>query len=104
MRSAVTVNVWPSPHLVMTGDGGVLPRLCTITFTGAGLMTTVNCLDAVLASDWLSLAVTMAMNVPDAVGVPLMVPSLLMASPVGRPLAVHSYGGLPPVALTLAPA
>ena len=39
-----------------------------------------------------------ALNVPAAVGVPLIVPPLLIERPLGRPLADQVYGDIPPVA------
>jgi len=38
-----------------------------------------------------------AENVPDTVGVPLIVPLELTESPPGNPVADHVYGGTPPV-------
>ena len=43
-----------------------------------------------------------AVKVPDAVGVPLMVPALLIERPLGRPLADQLYGETPPVAASVA--
>jgi hypothetical protein len=43
-----------------------------------------------------------AEKLPDAVGVPLMVPALLSERPPGKPLAVQLYGGTPPVAASVA--
>jgi hypothetical protein len=46
-----------------------------------------------------SVAVTTTLNVPVAVGVPLIVPALLIVTPVGRPVADHVNGVVPPLAL-----
>ena len=43
-----------------------------------------------------------AICVPAVVGVPLIVPVLLMERPLGRPLADHAYGETPPVAARFA--
>ena len=43
-----------------------------------------------------------AVKVPEAVGVPLMVPALLIERPLGRPLADQLYGETPPVAASVA--
>jgi hypothetical protein len=80
----------------------VLVRLAT-EIDSRGLMTRVSCLEAVLAGDWVSLAITTTRKVPSVAGVPLIEPAVLMRSPAGRPLAVQVYGALPPVALTVAP-
>ena len=40
--------------------------------------------------------------VPAVVGVPLIIPLVLIERPLGRPLADHVYGVLPPMAAMLA--
>ena len=40
--------------------------------------------------------------VPAVVGVPLIIPLVLIESPLGRPLADHVYGVLPPMAARVA--
>jgi hypothetical protein len=48
----------------------------------------------------LSLSVTVTLNVPAAVGVPLNTPAELRVSPAGIPrVAAKVYGGIPPVPL-----
>ncbi len=50
-----------------------------------------------------SVTVTVTVLVPAAVGVPLICPVLaLIAKPAGRPVALHVYGCVPPVAATAA--
>lgn len=66
--------------------------------TFAGLMTRVNVAEAVVPA----VAVTVTEKLPDAVGVPLIVPAELIASPAGSPLAVHVAVPVPPVATTVA--
>lgn len=64
VRTALTVN--PPlllPHVPVSGDPGELETLATETLGAASLTTRVSCADAVLAGDWLSLAVTTTMNV-----------------------------------------
>ena len=46
--------------------------------------------------------VTAAFCVPAAVGMPLIVPALLIERPLGKPLADHVYGETPPVAASVA--
>lgn len=47
----------------------------------------------------LSVAVSFAVYVPAVLGVPLMTPvEALTLRPVGRPVAVHTYGFVPPAA------
>ena len=43
-----------------------------------------------------------AAKVPEAVGVPLILPALLIVRPLGSPLADHVYGETPPVAANVA--
>lgn len=40
-------------------------------------------------------AVSLTVNVPDAVGVPVILPALEHDSPEGSPVAVHVMGGVP---------
>ena len=49
-----------------------------------------------------AVAVTVTLKVPDAPGVPLMVPPADIVSPAGSPLADHVMVPLPPVAVTVA--
>ena len=49
-----------------------------------------------------SFTVSEAICVPAVVGVPLIVPLLLIERPLGRPLADQVYGELPPVAARFA--
>ena len=49
-----------------------------------------------------SVAVTLTLDVPVAVGVPLIVPELeSMDNPAGNPVADQVKGGVPPVAATV---
>jgi hypothetical protein len=66
--------------------------------TAAGLMTRVNDAEAFVPA----VAVMVTGKLPDAVGVPLIVPSELIASPAGSPLAAHVAVPVPPVAATVA--
>jgi hypothetical protein len=50
-----------------------------------------------------SRTVTVAVDVPAAVGVPLITPDEeLMDNPIARPVADQAYGAVPPAALTAA--
>src|SRR5579883_1151918 len=49
-----------------------------------------------------SFAVIATICVAAKVGVPLIVPALFIERPLGRPLADHVYGELPPLAVTVA--
>jgi hypothetical protein len=53
---------------------------------------------AAFAGELLSLTVTVGVNDPPVVGVPLITPDELMLRPKGRPLADQVYGAVPPVA------
>jgi hypothetical protein len=64
----------------------------------AGLMTSA----IVAEADVPALAVTVTLKLPAAVGVPLIVPAELIASPPGSPLAAHVMVPAPPVAATVA--
>jgi hypothetical protein len=87
----------------VAGDVGSLVTLLTEIVGGGGLMTRVSCREAG-AGVWLSCTIATTMKVPDSVGVPLMAPVAgLMLSPAGRLVALHVYGGSPPVAATVAP-
>jgi hypothetical protein len=57
---------------------------------------------SVAEADVPAVAVTTTWKVPDAAGVPLIVPAELIESPVGSPLAVHVAVPVPPVATTVA--
>jgi hypothetical protein len=59
-------------------------------------IVTENEADAVAPVE--SFTVSAAICVPDVVGAPLIVPALLIESPLGRPAADHVYGDVPPVA------
>lgn len=63
----------------------------------AAAMVTVNVFDA----DVPAVAVTVTEKVPAAVGVPLIAPPELIASPAGSPLAAYVIVPEPPVAVTL---
>ena len=70
--------------------------------TGAGAVTTrVN--DAVAVSAGLELSVTVrdTLEVPAAVGVPVMDWPVTL-NPAGNPVAVHAYGAVPPLAVSAA--
>ena len=66
--------------------------------TAAGLMTRPSVAEA----DVPAVAVTTTEKLPDAVGVPLIVPAELIESPAGSPVAVHVAVPVPPVAATVA--
>jgi hypothetical protein len=66
--------------------------------TVLALMTRLSVAEA----DAPAVAVTTTGKVPDAVGVPLIVPPELIESPAGRPVAVHVAAPVPPVAATVA--
>jgi hypothetical protein len=78
-----------SVMLPVAGTPGTLPGVPTEAVSRGWLMTRVTSVDAVLADDSLSDAITTTMNVPDSVGVPLTAPDGLMLSPLGSPLALH---------------
>ena len=60
------------------------------TSVGAGEATDKDrVLEAVSTGELESLTLTLTLNVPTTVGVPLIVPPVLMLSPAGKPLAVH---------------
>ena len=72
-------------------------RLVVVT-SNAGLIVTVIVPTAVFGTGVaLSFTVTGNENVPDAPGVPLMVPSGLSVNPLGGLPVVHTYGGVPPL-------
>jgi hypothetical protein len=56
----------------------------------------------VAVADVPAVAVTLTLKVPDAVGVPLIVPPADIASPPGSPLAVQVAVPVPPVAVRVA--
>ena len=66
--------------------------------TTTGLMTMVYVAVAFVPAA----AVTVTVKLPDAVGVPLIVPAELIVSPPGSPLAAHVMVPVPPVAATVA--
>ena len=61
-------------------------------------MTRVYVADAAVPA----VAVTVTLKLPDAPGVPLIVPAELIVSPVGSPLAVQVTVPVPPVAARVA--
>jgi hypothetical protein len=63
-----------------------------------GLMTMLYVAEAFVPA----VAVTVTLKLPDAVGVPLIVPAELIVSPPGSPLAAHVKMPVPPVAATVA--
>ena len=71
-------------------------RLVVLT-CNAGLIVTVIVPMAVFGTVALSFTVTGNENVPDAPGVPLMVPSGLSDKPLGGVPTAHIYGGVPPL-------
>ena len=52
---------------------------------------------------WLSVAVTVKLKPPAAVGVPLMLPALDSVNPAGRlpPVTANVYGPMPPLAVRM---
>lgn len=66
--------------------------------TTTGLMTMVYVAVAFVPA----VAVTVTVKLPDAVGVPLIVPAELIVSPPGSPLAAQVMVPVPPVAATVA--
>jgi hypothetical protein len=81
----------------MTGVDGV--TLGEGLVMAAGLMTRVNVTDAFVPA----VAVIVTGKLPDAFGVPLIVPVVeLIVRPPGSLLAAHVAAPVPPVALTVA--
>ena len=76
------------------GDDGVLAT--------AALIVTLNVAEAVCTGDAVSVTVTATENVPDAVGLPLIVPVAAIVSPAGSPVADQVSVPAPPVAATVA--
>ncbi len=72
-----------------------------LTGGGAGAEATLIVSLALALAFVESRTVIDAEKLPDAVGVPLMVPALLMERPPGKPLADHVYGETPPVAASV---
>jgi hypothetical protein len=62
----------------------------------AGATVTLYVLVAVTCAE--SVACTVTEKFPETVGVPDMTPAELIERPLGKPEAVHVYGGIPPVA------
>jgi len=92
---AVTVALYAVPTVpfgrevvVSTSPVGAIVMVTFPVLVCAGLLESVTVTDAV--------------NVPAAVGVPVIWPLGLMDSPAGRPVAVKLYGMVPPVAVTVA--
>ena len=80
--------------MVIVDDGTTLGGGLVIA---AGSMTRVNDLETVVPA----VAVMVTGKLPDAVGVPLIVPDELIASPAGSPLAAHVTVPVPPLAATV---
>jgi hypothetical protein len=95
---AVPVAVTVKLYAVPTVPVAVGAALVMVGATGAGLIT--------MLKPWVALgkvllaAVIVPLNVPAAVGVPEITPAVLMANPVGRPVAVKVIGAVP-VAVTV---
>jgi hypothetical protein len=70
---------------------------------GGDEMTTgvVMTREYVAEADVPAAAVTVTLKVPDAPGVPLIVPPADIVSPAGSPLAAHVMVPVPPVAVTV---
>jgi len=80
----------------------VPPGKDVVVIDGAGAMVIVRSLDAVMLL--VSIAVTVKLAVPAAVGVPVMSPVLVLrTNPAGSPPGGtdHLYGATPPVATSL---
>jgi hypothetical protein len=73
---------------VIVKRGAIVKDSALVTVCGVGLVESV--------------AVTLIVKAPLAPGVPEMTPEALTLNPVGKPLAVHVMGELPPVAFTVA--
>ncbi len=69
---------------------------------GDAMTGVVIVMEKVFDADVPAVAVTVTLKVPDAVGVPLIVPPAEMLSPPGSPLAVHVAAPVPPVAARVA--
>jgi hypothetical protein len=67
-----------------------------------GLFTVrVKVLEVVSCGVELSFTVTVTVEAPTAVGVPVMAPLLLMDNPAGSPVALNVRGEVPPLAATV---
>ena len=99
-RARVTVPLeegcWLSVALWIT-----VMELLTGGCVGAGAEATPIVSLALTLAFVESRTVIEALKVPDAVGVPLIVPALLMERPLGKPLADQLYGETPPVAASV---
>jgi hypothetical protein len=78
----------------MIGGVGVGVGVGDEMMTGALIVMVYVCV-----ADVPAVAVTATLKVPDAAGVPLIVPAELIVSPSGSPLAVHVAVPVPPVAV-----
>jgi len=85
MTTAGYVTVWEP---VGNGDGVVI-------LTGAA-MSMMYVTDATCGEPLLSVAVMVIAYDPETVGVPLMTPPAVIASPVGSPIALQAIGEVPP--------
>jgi len=74
---------------------GVIPVV--VIFNGAGKMVSAKLAEAETPVE--SVTVTLTVDVPGEVGVPLKVPFDASEMPLGSPLPDHEYGGVPPVAV-----
>jgi hypothetical protein len=70
--------------------------LVVVIFNGAGKMVSARLAEAETPIE--SFTVTLTENEPGEVGVPLKAPVDDTETPLGKPLADHEYGGVPPVA------
>jgi hypothetical protein len=70
--------------------------LVVVIFNGAGKMVSARLAEADAPVE--SFTVTLTVNEPGEVGVPLKAPVEDAEMPPGKPLADHVYGGVPPVA------
>jgi hypothetical protein len=67
----------------------------------AAITSVIGALSALTPSA--SVAISVTVELPDAVGVPLICPlEVSIDNPLGRPVALHFSGGLPPVAVAVA--
>ena len=82
------------------GEVAPVPWISSIAMVPAGFTVILKVVVAVASVA--SLAVTVTLDTPAVVGVPVTSPVvLLIDSPAGRPVADHEYGAVPPVAVTV---
>src|SRR5918994_7433107 len=82
------------------GEVAPVPWIWSIAMVPAGF--TVILKVAVAVASAASLAVTVTLDTPAVVGVPVTSPVVpLIDSPAGRPVADHEYGAVPPEAVTV---